>query len=116
MKIVVNRIYGKDVAKLRKAGWKVTNTLTSKTLRLADYRRNCGYEMVKSFQSMGDAIRGFECVTGYDAIADVDASGCSVYTFRCLAENIWCSGWGCGQYLYARWLPTPRACLEALNK
>ncbi len=116
MKIVVEHIHKSLMKRLQRVGWVPTNTLTSPTLKLSEYRRICGWEMVKDFESMGDAIRNFEKITGCDVMADVDASGCSIYTFKCLESRVWCSGWECGKHLYRNWQPTPRALLELADQ
>ncbi len=119
MRVVVEHVRGKDVAQLRKNGWKAYHDRRHKlVIPLSEYRRISGYEMVKDFRTMGFAIREFEAITGHDVITDKDQSGCAIYVFKCIGEydKTWCSGWLCGQYMFEKWHGTPRECLEALNK
>ncbi len=118
MNIVVDHIYHLAIIQLSNAGWKVHDTPDDAELthgELTQQRLVIGTEMVKAFDSLGDAIRDFEKATGYDAISDTDQDGCPVFSFCCPEEQIIVSGWGCGKYLYDKWAESPRAVLELLN-
>lgn len=107
MKIIVNHIYPPAINKMHVAGWRVHFNKT--------HHSTLGREMWKEFNSIGDAIRDFEKITGFDAILDSDQDGCAVYVFSCPELRICVGGWQCGKYLYEKWCETPRGCLEAMN-
>ena len=122
MKIIVDSLQGPVKLKLYRAGWRLDRSIhglqaQAGTLPLhhSVYEQVSGQHMAKDFESMGDAMREFERVTGYDVIADTDQCGCSIHTFYCVEQQLVVSGWACGKYLYPKWYEMPRACLEALN-
>ncbi len=117
MKIIVSHIYGPMIKKMHDQEWRIyDNPLHYDDVRdKAFYRRISGCEMFKSFKTIGDAIRDFEKITGYDVISDTSQDGCPVFTFMCPEEKICVSGWECGKYLYDKWCDTPRKCLEKMN-
>ncbi len=112
MKISVTGLRGPKIKALHDAGWRISYDNGQE----AWDRRISGVEMQKEFENMGDAIREFERITGYDVISDTDQDGCAIWWFICREEKLAVGGWGCGKYLYKKWCKTPRKCLEALNR
>ncbi len=126
MKIIVDSLSGPVKRALYLAGWRLDRSLHEQEVKAGlvtgfhplhhcVYEQVSGQHMAKNFETMGDAIREFEKITGYDVIGDTDQNGCSIYTFFAPEQQLAVSGWDCGKYLYCQWRETPRKCLEALQ-
>lgn len=117
MQIIVSHIYGSAIEKMRKGGWDLyDNPIHADSESQVILRRISGCEMIKDCASLGEAMRDFEKITGFDAISDSSQDGAAIYLFTSPDEQICAGGWQCGKYLYKNWFKTPRECLEALNK
>ncbi len=119
MLVIVNYVKGQVIKKLHDAGWRVHEDFPcerdDKTLwRL--HRIICGLHMSKNFETLGDAMWDFERVTGYDVIGSSNHDGEPDIWFGCVETQTCVGGWECGQYMFKNWLPTPRKCLELMNK
>jgi hypothetical protein len=124
MKVLVEHVYGPMISKLHLNGWWITLPVgwgSGCSIDLSNYRRICGVVMQKDFQSVGDAMREFERISGCDVIADQDPMGCAVNCFwwddpNAVGGRSFASGWECGKHMYKIWHRTPRECLETLNR
>lgn len=72
-------------------------------------------KLVKDCESFKQAIQEFEKISGF-SILDEGHCGDTIYWFLCEETKEVCSGWDALKHVYPNWYPTPRECLEALNK
>lgn len=117
MLVYVDHVYGSIVRDLVSNGWRVhlESGLENSALGRRQIRRINGLQMEKNFESMGEAMREFEAITGRDVISNTDWDGCPNNIFFCDEKQLAAGGWECGKYMFDKWLPTPRQTLDALN-